>query len=116
MDFSKQFCFSTEIAKEAGLIPALVFECLAISIRESTAVKAKKCFKNGKYWGDLDSRWVQCILPFLSEHQIKQAFRKLETLLLIEIDEDETEKTCAFGETTKDYIPAYWAAKTMMHW
>ena len=107
MDFSKQFVFSSEIAKEAGLIPALVFECLAISIRESTAVKAKKCFKNGKYWGDLNARWVQGILPFLSEYQIKQAFRKLETLLLIEVYESD----CAFGDKVKGYLPEYWKEK-----
>lgn len=107
MDFSKQFCFSTEIAKEAGLIPALVFECLAISICEIAALMPKKCIKDGKYWGDLNARWVQGILPFLSEYQIKQAFRKLEALLLIEVDESD----CAFGDKVKGYLPEYWKEK-----
>ena len=80
MDFSKQFCFSTEIAKEAGLIPAIVLEALRFGMFGFLCDASKDDFIDGAFFPDLDIGFVLRLMPFLTEYDVVQSFRRLELL------------------------------------
>lgn len=105
MDFSKQFVFSSEIAKEAGLIPAIVLEALRFDMFGFTCDPSKSDFIDGAFFADLDIGFVLRVMPFLTEYDVVQSFRRLELLDYITVKSRGNKKKFTFGSRMLMHYP-----------
>lgn len=75
-------CFDTDIAKEFGLVDAIILNNIAFWVQKNKANKTN--FHDGKYWTFNSIKAMQELFPYLSTKQIRSCLDRLETNGLIE--------------------------------
>lgn len=68
--------FNTDIAEEAGIIPAILLENFSYWIRKNRSENSN--FFDGDYWTFASVKGLSDLFPYLTKDQIRRAIEKLE--------------------------------------